>query len=227
MMLRRLLLCTPAFFAFPVAAADVAGWYAGPFAMVGFTQQDDYARNPASAQPISGQTDNYGVSGAGGLWAGYHFGKKNPFAIEFGTSYRFRHDLNFSFNDDTTGNPYGSKSNVQTLDFMVSGLYDLPRYRSITPYVGGGVGLAYYHADSQLDTGAGMFDGGKNSDTNFAWQLQGGVKYALSTTSDLRLDYRYVDMGRVETGTLPTATNDHLSANIASHDVRVGMTWSF
>lgn len=200
------------------------GWYGGPFAMVGFTDHDNYERTPATVLPISGDSDNAGLSGGAGLWGGYDFG---GWALELGGSYRARHDANFSFTDITSGLNNGAKANVQTADLILSAIYDIPVKWSVTPYIGAGAGMSYNRLDSELLTGGGITDAGTSSSWEFAWQLQGGLKYPMSETSHLRLDYRYVDLGTIETSALPTATNDRLSADLASHDIRIGWVWGF
>lgn len=206
------------------ALADTNGWYFGPFAMTGLTDQNNAERSPASALAVETDTDNMGLSGGAGLWGGYQF---DGWALELGTSYRARHDANFSYTDITSNLPdQGAKGNVQTLDFMLSGLYDLPVNWKLQPYIGGGAGMSYNSVDTD-SLGVGVTNVGTAETWEFAWQLQGGVKYPLGESSLLRIDYRYVDLGRMETAVLPNPTSDVLSADLHSHDARVGMTWAF
>lgn len=201
------------------------GWYGGPFALIGTTDHDNYERTPATALPVTGETDNGGLSAGAGLWGGYDFG---GWALELGGTYRARHDANFTFTDITT-NPtsLGAKANVQTADLMLSGTYDLPVSWSWKPYIGAGAGVVYSQLDNELLTGGGITDAGSSSDWDFAWQLGGGFKYPTSDRSHWRVDYRYVDLGQIETSALPTGTSDRLSAELVSHDVRIGYVWGF
>lgn len=206
------------------SASAKEGWYGGPFALVGFTDHSNYDRTPLTPLPVTGTTDNAGVSGGAGLWGGYHF---DGFSVEVAGTYRARHDANFSFADITSGNPnFGAKANVQTADLMISGLYDIPVGWKLMPYVGAGMGIAYKRLDNELLTNT-ITDAGSSRSTDVAWQLQGGVKYPLSESSNLRVDYRYIDLGQIETSALPTGTGDKLSADLVSHDVRIGLTWDF
>jgi opacity protein-like surface antigen len=209
----------------PVSAhAETKGWYGGPFALVGFTDNDSYERTPATALPVTGQTDNNGVSGGAGFWGGYDMG---PISFELAGSYRARHDMNFSFTDITTSNAYGAKSNVQQSDIMASILYDIPLGMEFQPYIGGGAGMAFINSDTDLDTGSGMTSAGSSSDQNFAWQLQAGFTYPVGDSTDFRMDYRFIDLGRVETPGMPTPTNDRLSADTSSNDIRLGVVFAF
>ncbi len=198
-------------------------FYLGPYALIGFTNQNDYSRTPVTALPVDGDTDTMGVNGGAGLWGGYDFG---AWSLELSGTYRARHDANFAFTDITSGLGLAAKSNVQTADLLVSTLYDLPVDWAVIPYIGAGAGVALHHLETELLT-ATTTDAGKNSDWQFAWQLQGGLKYPLSEGTLLRVDYRYIDLGKITTNALPTATNDRLSTDLTSHDLRIGMSWEF
>lgn len=213
-----------AMFAMAVAQPALAGtWYGGPFLMGGFTDHDNADRTPTTALPVTTDSDSM-LSAGGGAWLGYDFGNVN---LEFGASYRARYDANFSFTDITT-NPtsFGAKANVQTADMMVSALYDLPVSWKLQPYLGGGIGVAHHMMDNELLTTT-LTDAGSSSNTNFAWQLQTGFKYPMWDNTNLRFEYRYTDQGRIETSALPTGTNDRLGADLASHDLRLGLSWNF
>jgi opacity protein-like surface antigen len=215
----RPLLCA-AMLAMPLTAN--AGWYAGPLLMVGTTDEQEITDTSGLATSITDRNDNSMIIGASGL-LGYDFSEDDlPFSVEFATSWRARHDLNIHYLD---GTQQGVKSNVQTVDFMVSALYDIPLKTTLQPYVGGGIGMAYAHADSNYLLGPAITDIGTETTTNIAWQLQAGIKYPLADATNLRVDYRYIDLGEIS---LPTAPNgSQLDANLYSHDVRMGVTFDF
>lgn len=222
-MLRTLLATTALVLAASPAMADHKGWYGGVNAMVGFADNDNYERTPATALPVTGNTDTGGVNGGGGVWAGYDWGS---YSLELGITGRARHDQNMSFTDITTSGAYGTKQNVTTVDAIASLLYDIPLGYKLQPYIGGGAGVVWAHSETQLLDPA-ITDAPSSDDVNFAWQLQGGLKYPVGQNSLLRIDYRYIDMGRVSTAALPTGTADELSADLYSHDIRIGMSWGF
>lgn len=221
-MIRQLLAASAiALAATPALAAD--DWYAGVFALGGFSDTDGTTRSPAGPA-VTDSTDTNGISGGAGIWGGHKMG---DYSIELSGAYRYRHDMNISFTDITTSGSYGTKANVETFDLMLSGLYDIPLGYKLQPYVGAGAGLVYLYNETELDNGITRTDGGSNSDLNFAWQLQTGLKYPVSDNALVRLDYRYIDMGKVTTGTQPTPTNDRFTSDLFSHDIRLGMTWAF
>lgn len=205
------------------ATTASASWYAGPTLLGGFSNTDNYERTPVTPFPFSGETDTNGVSGGAGALGGYDFTEDGaPLSLEFSGNYRFRHDMNLRYNDPANTILYGNKSNVQTADFIVSLLYDLPFGWEIQPYIGGGAGVAHIWMDNEVPGLPGSENG---SNTNFAWQAQTGIKYPLGDGMKLRFDYRYIDYGRIDTGLL--STGDVFSADMDSHDLRLGLTWDF
>ena len=204
----------------PVAAQ--AGWYAGPALLAGYTNENSIDDTSGNATAIFDDNDGNLIVGASGL-LGYDFSDSDvPFSLEFSTNWQARHDLDIGYID---GAQQGVKSNVQTLDFMMSALYDIPLGTQIQPYIGAGAGLIYADTESEHLAGATMTDIGNETTTNFAWQLQGGIKYPLDETMKLRVDYRYIDMGEVSTPTAPNGSQ--FDADLYSHDVRMGVTWDF
>ena len=195
-----------------------AQWYAGPMLMTGVTDQRNITDVTGTAIGIFERDDGGHVLGAAGV-LGFDFNAREvPFSVELSANWRARHDMNVGFVNG------GIKSNVETVDAMVSALYDIPLGYALQPYIGGGVGLAWVDADTE-DHGLSITDIGSKSRANFAWQLQGGLKYPLNDDVKLRVDYRYVDLGEVET---PMALDGEIiRADLYSHDVRLGVTFNF
>lgn len=215
MKIRRLILASA--IALPLTA-NAAGWYAGPMLMTGYTNEDNIEDTNGVAAGIFDNDDGNLVVGAAGL-LGYDFsGDDVPVSLEFSTNWRARHDMDVGF----VGG--GVKSNVQTVDFMMSALYDIPLGTEIQPYIGGGVGMSWNEADSE-DLDIAITDLGTNSNMDFAWQLQGGIKYPLGDVMKLRVDYRYVELGEVETNLAPGG--EAIKADLYAHDIRMGVTWDF
>jgi opacity protein-like surface antigen len=153
----------------------------------------------------------------------------------------------------------GNTSNQQYADFyranlssyiaMVNGYVDLGTWYGVTPYVGGGVGVAYNKLAGMTDQGSafpgngnlyptgGYFNDGNK--TNFAWALMAGLSFNVTQNLKLDLGYRYLDYGKFTSGTsncLSTAgfstgscggsSNVVYSRNtLASNDFRLGLRW--
>ena len=69
---------------------------------------------------------------------------------------------------------------------------------------------------------------GSKTRTNLAWSLMAGVGVDVTRNVKLEIGYRYLNMGRAETGSLGLSDppNTILRVkNIDSHDLRIGMRW--
>ena len=65
---------------------------------------------------------------------------------------------------------------------------------------------------------------GSNSQWNFAWAVMAGVGYAVSPNMMMDVGYRYMSFGDVTTADAPGAA---VLKDIAAHEVRIGVRWSF
>ncbi|WP_162530516.1 outer membrane protein [Rhodovastum atsumiense] len=116
---------------------------------------------------------------------------------------------------------------LQTL--MANAWIDIPTGRSVTPYVGGGIGVAFlnhastFSLDSQGEVES--FSNARNA-TNFAWSVGAGISWATTPHITFDLGYRYIDAGD---STIGTGGSEPLHAHIhaASHDLMVGLRYGF
>lgn len=137
--------------------------------------------------------------------------------------------------------------NVSSLVAMVNGYVDLGTYWGVTPYLGAGVGVAYNRISGLTDTGfsytnpgAGYPTGGWFHDgtkTNFAWALMAGLGYSVSPNLKLELGYRYMNLGKAESGGSRCFNGSGANGgfdncsyklsvkSIESHDIKLGMRW--
>lgn len=207
-----------------VANVQAEGTYYGIGLMGGVTDMQDTQRDPVQTTPITTSSDSYNLSGGATVWLGYDLKPKIdiPLRTELAASFRFRHDFNVLFVQARPGNAlYGAKSNVQTTDVMVSLLWDIPLGSRFKPYIGGGAGFAYI--DSETDGFTPTPSSASDTSRNGAWQAQAGITYAYSTNLDIRLDYRYIDLGDISTGRL--TSGDRFTTHLTSHDLRIGLEW--
>jgi opacity protein-like surface antigen len=121
---------------------------------------------------------------------------------------------------------------------LANAYIDLGTYWSVTPFVGAGVGVAQIFIEHFRDVnviadGGGFADTGKS--TNFAWALHAGAAYKATPNFAIVVSYRYLNLGDGETGILqnlvPGAGAGIVSPvtfkDIYSHDVMLGVRWSF
>jgi opacity protein-like surface antigen len=85
---------------------------------------------------------------------------------------------------------------------MANAYVDLGTWWCLTPYVGGGVGMAYDRITGVQDIGPlppGTVGFGytqtDSANWNLAWNLQAGLTYNVSDNLKIDFNYRYLNMG--------------------------------
>ena len=69
------------------------------------------------------------------------------------------------------------------------------------------------------------FDGSSKQQWGFAWAATAGAAYPISHNMLIDVAYRYLNIGDVKTGS--DASGSMTFKNVAAHEVRVGLRWSF
>jgi opacity protein-like surface antigen len=147
-----------------------------------------------------------------------------------------RGELMFDWHGDrdlkgTLAAPLGGtmSSGVKSYTLMFNGYYDLGSYRGFVPYVGAGVGLAHNQMDAVSFTALPNVIGGDDR-WSLAWSLMTGVGYQVSDRVTLDLGYRYIDMGKAQSGTIDNLgfSNPRVRIDdIAAHEFKVGLRFAF
>jgi len=146
-----------------------------------------------------------------------------------GTFSRASNDIDGTFFPGT--NEY--TADIESWVGLANAYVDLPTVLCITPYVGGGIGLASISVLGLKDVNVpngGVAYGADNTDTNFAWAVYGGLAYDVNPSVTLDLSYRYLDMGDASSGRVTAYDNSSSYAgvdinDIHSHDVMLGVRW--
>jgi opacity protein-like surface antigen len=219
------------------------GWYLRGDVGVGLNQINDFRSNllPVNAAggvapPLGLVSQSLGDSPLIGIGLGYQV--NNWFRVDITGEYRgsasYRAVETYSLGCTTpSGICFDSYSaNIPQAIFMGNAYIDLGSWRGITPYVGGGVGLAYHRFSSLTDVGLGQGFAPDTTRDTFAWAVMAGVAYSITPNLKIDLGYRYIDMGRLTSG--PIACTDLAgcffetqSFRKVSHDIRLGFRYVF
>ena len=161
----------------------------------------NYLQSADNIDPVTGidieSQNNTGYSVGGGL--GYAFG--NGLRLDGEIAYRRNSVDRLEVRSDgglgrSLGSPVplngftlDSTGSDSSLSFLVNGWYDFRNATKFTPYIGAGIGVAKISLNKVALSGFTLVD---DDDVVFAYQLGGGVAYALSPRVSLTLDYRFV-----------------------------------
>ncbi|WBT39896.1 outer membrane protein [Hyphomicrobium sp. DMF-1] len=128
------------------------------------------------------------------------------------------------------GAPYVNEytADIESWLGLANAYIDLGTWRGITPYIGGGIGIASLDVQGFKDVNvvnSTIYLGDKDkTTTNFAWALYAGISYDVTPQFTLDLGYRYTDLGSVDTGRATDYTgtrwyNGLEIRDIVSHDL--------
>jgi opacity protein-like surface antigen len=250
----------------PPVSADLGGWYLRGDTGVGFNNSVSASTSPSAL--------NFLPSGTTGTDNFYNSSLSEAALFDVGIGYQ----VNNWFRADVTGELRGGSSfsglevvNVQNgganspqfADFyrgslsseiaLVNAYFDMGTWYGITPYVGGGVGVAFNNFYGGTDNGiagsgfqvtpaGGIL--GAGTQTNFAWALMAGFDMKVARHLKLEIGYRFLDYGTFKSGTSQCLTGNGASGsfssafctgggytlashNLSSNDVRIGLRYYF
>jgi opacity protein-like surface antigen len=203
----------------PAQSPDFSGWYLrGDIGLA------------ANASSISLKTSPDPIEAGGYVGASEGFSNTSLSSSELadvGVGYQFNHWLRgditaeyrdgghfqslYTLNIPASGTQYANfyRGDVSSMIGMANLYADVGTWYGITPFVGGGVGLARNTLYGMTDTGqvytptfggpsGGYFSNG--STTNFAWALMAGLDFNIAPNLKLELGYRYLNYGKVASG---------------------------
>lgn len=126
----------------------------------------------------------------------------------------------------TIASPGDVSAKVDAVTALFNGYLDLGTWYGLTPYIGAGAGVANLRAHDYASTAVPPFTGGlSNSQWKFAYAVMAGAGYSIAPNIVLDAGYRYVNFGDVTTAS--DAVGAMTLKNLAAHEVRVGVRWSF
>lgn len=172
-----------------------------------------------SAAPFPSPTENtLGNAFVAGLGAGY---KSHWLRTDVTVDYTAPLDYTGSIaaSGDTT-------AKIESVSVLFNGYIDLGTWYHLTPYVGLGAGVSQLRVYDYASTAAPPFTAGlSHTQWNATWAAMGGVGWAIAPNLTLDLSYRYMNFGDVTTAS--DAFGAMTLKNIAAHEVRIGLRWSF
>ena len=183
----------------------------------------------------SANTPTYDLdeSAVGGLAVGYFI--NDMFRVEAEARFRNQEPEGgyLAGKNGRASESFNMGGDVDTTTVMANLIYQFSNSTSFTPYLKGGIGLAYSDVNANLDiqptfTMFGLTDRWQypdNDETNFAWSIGLGCDYSLTDNILVGLEYQYIDMGDISTGV--DINGDRIDYDLRSHEITVGLTYLF
>ena len=124
------------------------------------------------------------------------------------------------------------RGNVRVVDGLVNGYVDVGTWYGITPFFGGGIGVANINAGSVIDNGenGGIGYSYGKSTTNFAYAAMAGLDFHVTRDLVLELGYRYFNAGSFSSGAIACVNESPCPFEVqhhkyASNDIRLGLRY--
>jgi opacity protein-like surface antigen len=219
----------------PPATPELNGWYLrGDIGMA--TNAEDIGLKNTPDPIAMGLADGYLSTGANAAFNSTTLSSAE--FVDVGLGYQFnpwlRGDVTFEYRDGAQfqstyniNNPgaFGSattptqftdfyRANLSSAIAMANVYADLGTWNGLTPYIGGGLGVANNRLYGMTDQGVqnytvsqtnsftgssgGYFSNG--SETNLAWALMAGLDFKIAENVKLELGYRFLDYGKITSG---------------------------
>lgn len=140
---------------------------------------------------------------------GFGIGVEHSRWLRFDITGEYRGKQLFLAQDSYCRGPGDCGTNEYTADLeswlgLANVYVDLTTWRGITPYIGGGIGIASIDVqgfkDVNVPNNSVFYGNSDNATTNFAWALYAGLSYDVTDQLTLDFAYRYTDLGDAETG---------------------------
>lgn len=140
---------------------------------------------------------------------------------------RLEGELSYRQNDmdsitDSAGPYAGVDGDVGIFAVMANAFMDLHNDSPVTPYIGGGIGLATVYLSDTIADGGPFYD--EDDDSVFAYQVGGGLGIALNRQTTLDLGYRYFG---TETARFSSPMYLSTKFDTESHNFAVGLRLRF
>ena len=135
---------------------------------------------------------------------------------------RFEGEIGWQKNDldklKIIGINFDLTGDASIISFLLNLYIDMENSTPFTPFFGVGVGLANVDINDLNVPGSGL-PSSSGDETVFAWQIGGGLGYAVSQSTTLEIKYRYFATKDAEFGTT--------KVELASHNIYLGARFAF
>jgi opacity protein-like surface antigen len=238
----------------PMAApiAEASGWYLRGDIGLGALNSGryNYSDNPPG---VIFTDKHHGAQLFGGIGAGYQFNSWLRFDVtgEYRNAAKFGVRDTYSFNCSTVLQPNcvnvgqnDVRSKISSMVFLANAYLDLGTWAGLTPFIGAGIGMTQNRTSGGTDKGSNFsynsllgtpYAGfgtttatiANGTKSNVAYALMAGVSADVSQNLKLEAAYRYLNLGKYQTGTFGCGGCNYTlqGRDLDAHEFKVGLRW--
>ena len=230
--------CFPAF-----AQADTTGFYLGGQLGASILKANSIKDTVSYRNYLEdfkiGSFKNGKIAGALNIGYNFKYDYDLPLRAELSYTMRGNSDKKYNYSYD---NVVRKGDHLQTNDehkvrmntLMFNVYYDIETNRSITPFVGAGLGVAFTKLAQTYSAQYEIFNydisgsvGMSDTKTKFAWNVAAGVTYNIDENLDMDFTARYVNAGKTSVKTNIQGFNVKGEAKLSSIDFLAGIRYTF
>lgn len=208
-----------------LASTSDEGYYGAARIMKVWQKADsmDTSSRPGIGQFVSGNDKENFYNGA--IAAGYQYG--NGWRTE--AEYTFKKKAEYTSGSSmfpTSLNHH--KTDTQRL--MLNAYRDYEVYQGVSLYGTVGLGIAKVKSSGWQGNASRQY--GSNTDTNLAYSVGAGISYEPIDKLNFDLGYRYIDLGKIESGmnnfgNVRGLQDEQMKAHLKSQEVMFGVRYLF
>jgi len=226
-----------------VFASGQTGIYVAPKFVYGYTLMEKTQDEWVNSYPVLGKKNMNDHAYGGALAVGYDFNKKVQVPVRTELEYAMFSEVSdkktvWHSSSPTYDDLSCIKQKLQIQTLFVNAYYDFRNSTAFTPYLGGGLGLAFIRAKGnyswdQFNSVGDHVDWestsmGAKSTVNFAWNIGAGAAYAINNNISLDMGYRFAGLGGAESkwsdSYVPGRTK---TKNVYMHQIMLGARFTF
>ena len=218
-------------------AIDLEGFYITPKGGVSKSMDTGTTSESLGGTTFSLADEDLGTGTAFGLSVGKYI--SDNFRLELEAIKRTSYEFDAAYNIAPEAR---EKADIDSKSLFINAFYDFKSFdissTSVTPYLGGGVGISRNKVSSQKQYNEGAPNGGTFNDktiSQFAYKLSAGSLFSLTEKLSLDINYQYVDLGSFKggnelyyNGELQTTIDAGLNGGeIKTQELMVGLQYKF
>lgn len=207
---------------FSTAHAENRGIYLVPKFLMTFQNTGEMERSSSLDGSDVGQYSQFTLGGA--FAVGYDFWPQQmlPLRAEIELALRGNAETSWSgaFMDEVKGT-------WNTTTLFANLFWDFHNASIVTPYVGGGLGMAFNYAGYDFTTRNGDRFSGDERTTNFAWNLGAGAAFTINDHFTVDAAYRFVGTGYNEVSVSSGGNSYTIGNRPYSNEFILGLRYGF
>lgn len=207
-----------------LAAAEGTGMYLAPKFLMSI--QDTGTVSRSSSLAGSGVDDYSQFTLGGALAAGYDFWVQQMIPLRFEVEFALRGNSEKTWSDQglRVNNVKGTWNNSTLFANL---FWDFHNDTSFTPYIGGGLGVAFNYTGFDITANNGDKISVDDRFTNFAWNAGAGISYSFNDNFAVDASYRFVGLGYNEVSTHYNGQKYEIGSDPYNNEFMLGLRFGF